>query len=423
MKKIKQFSLKAMLLTIAAALTIGFTGCSDELSGDQTQGKPGYLTINLKTLKPVQNKLGTAAVDDYKLIKNLNLFVFTSAGDLLINKWYDNTTTFDLDGGATSLPIQVNTLPTGCYVVAVANYGSEIDDITTYAQLEAKSISTIKNFATDGLHMTGRGDIDYSAVSSYTYSATVKIAPVEAKITVNWNITAGSIADYYDVTGVYVLNAIAQTTMPIILNTTLTPETGNINPTATTNNISLVGATRTAMTGLAAVANSDFNFYTMTLNAGLLSDEKTSEITSGVLDAGYTAMAKPFHYYVGENYNTDVVPSTAGAGVIRADNTEQNENTLVVIRVTPKSDAPAYIRAMGHKYYTYAFTKNSTGLAGQNISNLGDVPTTGFSVRRKTNYQLTFNLSEMGADDPFTRMSTLTVNVQAQGWDDVTPSF
>ena len=51
MKKIKQFSLKAMLLTIVAALTIGFTGCSDELSGDQTQGKPGYLTVNVKTLK------------------------------------------------------------------------------------------------------------------------------------------------------------------------------------------------------------------------------------------------------------------------------------------------------------------------------------------------------------------------------------
>ena len=45
MKKIKQFSLKAMLLTIAAALTIGFTGCSDELSGDQTQGKPDRKSV------------------------------------------------------------------------------------------------------------------------------------------------------------------------------------------------------------------------------------------------------------------------------------------------------------------------------------------------------------------------------------------
>lgn len=424
MKKIKQFSLKAMLLTIVAALTIGFTGCSDELSGDQTQGKPGYLTVNLKNLKPIQTKLAGDSINDYKLIKNLNLFVFTSTGDLLINKWYDNTTTFDLTGGATSLPIQVNTLPTGCYVVAVANYGSKIDDITTYAQLEAKSISTIKDFATDGLHMTGRGDIDYTNANTYIYAATVKIAPVEAKITVNWNITEGSNADYYDVTGVYVVNAIAQTTMPIILNTTTASVTGNINPTATNDSISLVGATRTAMTGLAAVANRDFNFYNMTLNAGHLSDEKTTQITSEVLDAGYTAMAKPFHYYVGENYNTNVVPSAPGAGVIRTDNTAQNENTLVVIRVTPKSDAPAYIRAMGHKYYTYEFTKNSTGVTGQNISNLGDV-TTGFSVRRKTNYLLTFNLSEMGADEPFTRLSTLTVSVQAQGWDDVTttPSF
>lgn len=420
MKKIKQFSLKATLLTIVAALTIGFTGCSDELSGDQTQGKPGYLTINLKNIKPVQTKLAGAASTDFQKINNLNLFVFNSGDNLLISKWYPTATGIDQAGAATSLPIQVNTLPPGCYVVAVANYGSKIDDITTYAQLEAKSINTIKDFATEGLHMTGRGDIDYTAASSYTYTATVKIAPVEAKITVDWTITAGSNADYYDVTGVYVVNAIAQTKMPIILNTTTALATGNINPTATTNNISLVPgtpATRTAMTGLAAVANRDFNFYAMTTNAGLLSDEKTNEITSEVLDASYTAMAKPLHYYVGENYNTDVVPANAGAGAIRIDNTAQNENTLVVVRVTPKSTAPAYIRALGHKYYTYELTETSNTI---NSTNLGSVPSSGFSVRRKTNYLLTFNLSEMGADEPFTRLSTLTVNVQAQGWDPAT---
>lgn len=420
MKKIKQFSLKATLLTIVAALTIGFTGCSDELSGDQTQGKPGYLTINLKNIKPVQTKLAGAASTDFQKINNLNLFVFNSGDNLLISKWYPTATGIDQAGAATYLPIQVNTLPPGCYVVAVANYGSKIDDITTYAQLEAKSINTIKDFATEGLHMTGRGDIDYTAASSYTYTATVKIAPVEAKITVDWTITAGSNADYYDVTGVYVVNAIAQTKMPIILNTTTALATGNINPTATTNNISLVPgtpATRTAMTGLAAVANRDFNFYAMTTNAGLLSDEKTNEITSEVLDASYTAMAKPLHYYVGENYNTDVVPANAGAGAIRIDNTAQNENTLVVVRVTPKSTAPAYIRALGHKYYTYELTETSNTI---NSTNLGSVPSSGFSVRRKTNYLLTFNLSEMGADEPFTRLSTLTVNVQAQGWDPAT---
>lgn len=250
----------------------------------------------------------------------------------------------------------------------------------------------------------------------HIYAATVKIAPVEAKITVNWNITPGSNADYYDVTGVYVVNAIAQTTMPIILNTTLAPATGNINPTTTTNNISLVGATRTAMTGLAAVANRDFNFYTMAINNSFLSDS-IGIYPATVLDEAYTPMAKPFHYYVGENYNTDVVPATAGAGAIRTDNTLQNENTLVVIRVTPKSDAPAYIIAMGHKYYTYELTETSNAI---NNTNLGSVPTTGFSVRRKTNYLLTFNLSEMGADEPFTRLSTLNVSVQAQGWDPAT---
>lgn len=54
MKKIKQFSLKATLLSLVAVLAIGLTSCSDETSGDQTQGKPGYLTINVKTLKPKQ---------------------------------------------------------------------------------------------------------------------------------------------------------------------------------------------------------------------------------------------------------------------------------------------------------------------------------------------------------------------------------
>ncbi len=422
MKKIKQFSLKATLLTIVAALTIGFTGCSDELSGDQTQGKPGYLTINLKNIKPIQTKLGGPATTDFQQIENLNLFVFNSSGNLLISKWYNDPATFDQDGDATSLPIQVNTLPADCFVVAVANYGSRIDDITTYAQLEAKTINTVRDFADQGLHMTGRGDIDYTNANTYIYAATVKIAPVEAKITVNWNITAGSNADYYDVTGVYVVNAIAQTTMPIILNTTLAPATGNINPTATTNNISLVPgtpATRTALTGLAAVASRDFNFYTMATNTAFLSDETALDVSTEVLPGTASDMTGSFHYYVGENYNTDAVPATAGAGAIRTDNTAQNENTLVVIRVTPKSDAPAYIRTMGHKYYTYELTETSNTI---NSTNLGSVPSSGFSVRRKTNYLLTFNLSEMGADEPFTRLSTLTVSVQAQGWDDATTS-
>ena len=75
MKKIKQFSLKAMLLTIVAALTIGFTGCSDELSGDQTQGKPGYLTLNLRTIKPKQTKFETANATDYATVKDFNIFI------------------------------------------------------------------------------------------------------------------------------------------------------------------------------------------------------------------------------------------------------------------------------------------------------------------------------------------------------------
>ena len=88
MKKIKQFSLKATLLTIVAALTIGFTGCSDELSGDQTQGKPGYLTINVKTLKPLQTKLSGDHNEDYKKITTMDIFVFNADDQVIIHKLY-----------------------------------------------------------------------------------------------------------------------------------------------------------------------------------------------------------------------------------------------------------------------------------------------------------------------------------------------
>lgn len=414
MKKLNQMKLKAMLLIIVAVLSLGFTSCTDELTGDQTTGKPGYLTINLKTLQPKQTKLGGAATTDYQTIKDLNIFVFDGpSNNLLLNKYFTYST--PITDGNQIENIQVNTLPANAYVVAVANYGSRINDIMDYAGLEAKEIITVRDFVTNGLHMTGRGTIDYTNAGTYVYSAAVKIAPVEAKITINWGFTVGSDAANYDVTGVYIVNAIDKTTMPIILNTT------NINPTATTNNISLVNTARTASTGLVAVPGRDFNFYSMTTNSGLLSDEKTTEITDNVLVAGYTSMAKPFHYYVGENYNTNTAPAQA-SGVIRADNTAQNENTLVVIRVTPKSTAPEYIQAMGHKYYTYEFTEIS---ASNNNTNLGSVPSTGFSVRRKTNYILTFNLSEMGANQPFTRLSTLSVTVTADPWDDatITPSF
>ena len=74
MKKFKQMKLKATLLTILAALTIGFTGCSDELSGDQTQGKPGYLTVNVKTLKPRTSKTPTVGANDFKTMNDLNIW-------------------------------------------------------------------------------------------------------------------------------------------------------------------------------------------------------------------------------------------------------------------------------------------------------------------------------------------------------------
>src|SRR5574344_45019 len=114
MKKIKQFSLKATLLTIVAALTIGFTGCSDELSGDQTQGKPGYLTLNIRTLKTKEAKFTTDLTNDYKTLKDLNVFVFDGE-NLLISKYVTDTTGGNTNylndlGSANSIDIRVNSL-------------------------------------------------------------------------------------------------------------------------------------------------------------------------------------------------------------------------------------------------------------------------------------------------------------------------
>lgn len=435
MKKIKQFSLKATLLTIVAALTIGFTGCSDELSGDQTQGKPGYLTINLKTLKPLQTKVGGLASSDYQFIKDLNIFVFDGTShNLLLNKYYTYGT--PVTDGTQTENISVNSLPADAYVVVVANYGIRIDDITTYSNLEEKDIPTVGNFAINGLHMTGKANIEVTN-NGYSYISNVSIAPVEAKITVNWTLTEDVLANY-DVTGVYVVNAIDKTNLTIVRDHVFTPGApgtwgtpGNITPAGFIN---VIGTSRTASTGLAAVGSRDYNFYgAMALNTTYLSDEVDPAAILGTpgheyLDATYTALA-PTHYYVGENYSNNAGAPDAGDGDILADataNAGTNENTLVVIRVTPLNTAPAYIKAMGHKYYTYEFTKavhtiNSTNLGTGAIGTAGsDV---GFSVRRKTNYTLTFGLANLGTTNPFERLRSLQVNVEADAWDPAPVSF
>jgi len=406
MKKIKQFGLKAMLLTIVAALTIGFTGCSDELSGDQTQDKPGYLTINLKTLQPKQTKVGGDGANDYETINDLNIFVFNSAGSRLTQKYYP---TLGVTTGSSSVTIQVSTLPADAYVVAVANYGGRIDEVTTVEELEAVEVETVRNFATLGLHMTGKANIETLANGSY--NTNVKIAPIESKITVSWTLS-GDVAGNYDVTGVYVVNAINKTQLPIIRNNNYSGTAWD----ATASNILPAGFinfpdSRTASTGLAGVGGRDFNFYTgMTTDATNLNDEVSA------VDASLTS---PLHYYMGENYSNNTLPDAA-AGAILADNTT-NANTLVVIRVTPKSTAPSDISALGVRYYTYEFDKSSGTV---NNTNLGtgvigpDATGVGFSVRRKTNYNLAFSLSSIGTANPYERLKTLTVNVTAEAWDD-----
>ncbi len=416
MKKMKNMKLKAVLLSLVAVLTLGLTSCTDETNGDKTIGQPGYLTLNIKTLKTNQTKAIGAAATDYQLINDLNILVFNNAGSLLLNKYYQAGVTpgFSVTGGVTTTSIRVNELPAGAYVVAFANNGSQLVGISTISDLEAKQITTVGDFDANGLHMTGKSDIKTSA-DGYTYTADVRIAPVESKISVSWTLT-GDVLAYYDVTGVYVLNAVNKTTLPLIrynqyASGTDTWSVGNILPAGYINAIS---SARTVSSGLAPVSGRDYNFY------------YTAPADQSVVylkDEG-AALTSPLHYYVGENYSNNSTVPNANSGSILADataNAGTNQNTLVVIKVTPKaSGVPAYITAMGPKYYTYEFNKASTAV---NSTNLGtgaigpDATGVGFSVRRKTNYSLAFNLSELGTTNPFQRLRTLNVTVTAEAWD------
>jgi hypothetical protein len=402
MKKIKQFSLKAMLLTIVAVLTIGFTGCSDELSGDQTQGKPGYLTLNLKTLKPKQTKTATDLSLDYQTIIDLNVFIFR--GDDLILRKYITTQ----DDGTTALAditntvnIRVGELAITDSVVVVANYGSPID-VSTKSALQEETIPTIGDFSSTGLCMTGIGSIAIG--TGFTYTSEVKVAPVVSKISVKW-IASGD-ADYYNITGIYIVNAIDHTKLPIVLERGVNRGiTSLLTPTP-----------KTASSGFAVASSEiarDYDIYAHTVpaTAGILSDVNASGLDN----------LQTYSYYVGENYHADV-PTTRNDGELFTTNTS-NANTIILIEATPKTvgeGAPAWIANGGVKYYTYDL---SAGLVSSTPSDptspniASGVAEDGFSTRRKTNYIVNFNLQNVGTSYPFEHISTLAVTVIANPWD------
>ena len=417
MKKMKNMKLKAVLLSLVAVLTLGLTSCTDETSGDQTTGKPGYLSINLKTLQPKQTKDGSDATSDFQTVKDLNIFIFDATHNLLLNKYYDGTTTPALPTVTTGvvgvIPIKVNTLPTGAYVVAVANFGSRITGITDLTSLTNLEVTTVKDFATSGLYMTGQADITADA-TGFIYTSNVKVAPIVSKITVKCNLTDDVLA-WYDLTGIYIVNAIDNTKLPII-RTNTGAGAGSDNTI-----LSLITpTTKTASSGLPTITDAatgisrDYNFYTgLTGDVASLKDE--GALTSNAASTGY-------HYYVGENYHA-ALPGTAGSGLL-VTNATANANTLIVVKVTPNESAPGYLGA-GARYYTFdlsntiannVFDINGTSISGWTASN-------GFSTKRKTNYTVTFNLSQLGADKPYIRMKTLNVNVEAQGWEPATASF
>lgn len=413
--------LKTTFLTIVALISLGLSSCTDEFAGDPTTGKPGYLTVNLKTIQPKQTKVSGDAQTDFQDVKNLNIFIFDASDNLILNKYYDALTTPALpsvtSGTVDQIDIRVNTLPTGAYVVAVANYGSRITDITNLTSLTSLEVSTVKDFGTDGLYMTGQADITTDA-TGFIYTSNVKVAPIVSKITVQWNLTDDVLA-WYDVTGIYIVNAIDKTKLPIIrINTGTGTGTDNailslITPTAAKTASSGLPTITDAATGLLR----DYNFYTgLTGDVTFLKDEGLS-------------LSGSYHYYVGENYHA-ALPINAGSGSL-VTNASANANTLIVVKVSPKSSGvPTYITTMGDKYYTYdlsnaiannAFDYGMTPAATPIITGWTDAD--GFSTKRKTNYTVTFSLSQLGADKPYIRMKTLSVNVEAQGWESATVSF
>lgn len=397
MKKMKNMKLRAVLLSLVAVLALGLTSCTDETNGDQTQGKPGYLSINLKTLKPKQTKAADAFADDYKAIKNLNILIFR--GETLILSKYMTAP----EGGGSfadvtnDISIRVGTLLATDSVAVVANYGSLIS-VATKADLQELTTPTVGDFSSTGLCMTGINNVTVTA--AFTYSTTVKIAPVVSKISVKF-ATSGD-AGNYDITGIYVVNAVSSTKLPLVL-------AGGTNRAVTSL---LTPVTKTVSSGI-AVSSADAIAGNYTIY------NHTVPTTAILLDTLYTGLTvgTTYSYYVGENYHA-ALPSGAGSLLDQANTNTTNANTLILIKAQPKSSAPQWMRDAGTKYYTYdlsAGIASTTGVASPNAAS--GLATAGFSTKRKTNYVLTFNLTSVGTSLPFERMGNLLVTVIADPWD------
>lgn len=388
MKKIKQMRIKAILLTIVAVLTLGFTSCTDELATDQTQGKPGYLTLNVKTLKTKQTKMLGAFVDDYKQLQNLNIFVFD--GGVLVAKQY-LTTGLNSTGLTVTTSIRVGTLSPTAKVVAIANYG-DMSDVTSEATLLTKTVSTVGNFTSTGLVMTGEKVI--TAVDALTYSADVKVAPVTSKINVAWTLGADVTAAGYNVTGVYIVNAIDNTLLPII-------QANNVITSLITP------ASKTVSTGLATTNARDYDIY-----------HANAIVNPNLLDENTSGLVSPLTYYVGENLHKTIPATTGGGTLYTTDvlNTANIANTIIVIKVTHATLSP--------RYYTFDLNSSIANNAGDwTYTNYVTSPVWsdlvgGFSTKRKTQYNVNFTLNNLGTVNPFERLRTLNVTVQALGWED-----
>lgn len=404
--KMKNMKLKAVLLSLVAVLTLGLTSCTDETSGDQTTGQPGYLTLNLKTLKPKQTKTANDLTNDYQTIKNLNVFIFRGE-NLILRKYIttQNDGVTPLANTTNTVDIRVGELQSTDSVVVVANYPTGAIDISTKSALQDIVIPTVGDFSTTGLCMTGVGSVVVG--TGFTYSSAVKIAPVVSKISVKW-LTSGDAA-YYGITGIYIVNAIDHTKLPLVLgwNGVNRAITSLISPSSKT------ASSGFAVANTAAARDYDIYAHSVISTAGILSD---------VSAAGDSLrFASTYSYYVGENYHADL-PTTRNGGSLFANaaaNNAANANTIILIEATPKTGAPAWI-GTAKKYYTYDLNKNIAAIGGTFTSPnapITGVVDNGFSTKRKTNYVVTFNLTSIGTTNPFERSSILSVTVTATPWD------
>lgn len=135
-------------------------------------------TVTLKDVSPIETKAGLSG--DESLIKNLNLFLYSSDGELIANIFRDIESSDDLTFNLTAQDGE------SCSVFAIANIGYKMESYNRYRLAEEVfSVSSVSEMfgAYGDCVMSGREDFNVAK----NEVVTVEIARVVAKITVICN--------------------------------------------------------------------------------------------------------------------------------------------------------------------------------------------------------------------------------------------